>query len=77
LAYYLYKITQIGPVKQLDKLAEFETFKPASAEAKRLRVEGDLPANVVVKVIFADNELQAEDLLQQVREPEPLIGDDY
>jgi len=28
-------------------------------------------------VIFADNELQAEDLLQQVREPEPLIGDDY
>lgn len=77
MAYYLYKITQIGPVKQLDKLAEFETFKPASAEAKRLRVEGDLPANVVVKVIFADNELQAEDLLQQVREPEPLIGDDY
>jgi hypothetical protein len=77
MAYYLYRITQIGPVKQLDKLAEFETFKPASAEAKRLRMAGDLPADVVVKVIFADNELQAEDLLQQVREAEPLIGDDY
>jgi hypothetical protein len=77
MPYYLFKISQMGPVKQLDKLAEFETFKPASVEAKRMRVEGDLPANVVVKVIFADNELQAEDLLQQVREPEPLIGDDY
>jgi hypothetical protein len=77
MAYYLYKITQVGQLKQLDKLAEFETFKPASTEAKRLRIEGDLPANVVVKVIFADNELQAEDMLQQVREPEPLVGDDY
>jgi hypothetical protein len=77
MAYYLYRITQTGPVKQLDKLAEFDTFRPASAEAKRLRTETDLPANVMVKVIFADNELQAEDLLQQVREPEPLIGDDY
>lgn len=77
MAYYLYRITQIGPVKQLYKLAEFDTFKPASTEAKRLRKEGDLPDGATVKVIFAENELQAEDLLQQVREPEPMIGDDY
>lgn len=77
MPYYLYRIVQMGPVKQLDKLDQFDSFKAASAEAKRLRTELDVPANVTVKVVFADNELQAEDLLQQVREPEPLIGDDY
>jgi hypothetical protein len=77
MTYFLYRITQAGPVKRLEKLAEFATFKPASIEAKRLRIEGDLPGNVTVKVVFADNELMAEDLLQQVREPEPQVGDDY
>lgn len=77
MSYYLYRISQLGPVKQLEKVAEFATFKPASAEAKRLRTAGDLPDGVTVKVIFADNELQAEDLLQQFREPEPMVGDDY
>jgi hypothetical protein len=33
--------------------------------------------NYTVKVIFAENELQAEDLLNQVREPEPMTGEDY
>ena len=77
MPYFLYRISQIGQLKQLDKLNEFAAFKDASAEAKRLRKEADLPANVTVKVVFADNELHAEDLLQQVREPEPMVGDDY
>jgi len=77
MPYFLYRITPVGPLKQLEKLNEFAAFKDASAEAKRLRKEADLPANVTVKVVFADNELHAEDLLQQVREPEPMVGDDY
>jgi len=77
MPYYLYRITQLGPVKQLDKLTQFEAFKEASTEAKRLRLEPDLPTGAMVKVIFADNELMAEDILSQVREPEPNIGDDY
>jgi hypothetical protein len=77
MPYYLYRITQLGPVKQLDKLTQFEAFKEASTEAKRLRLEPDLRAGATVKVIFADNELMAEDILSQVREPEPNIGDDY
>ena len=77
MPYYLYRITQLGPVKQLDKLTQFEAFKEASTEAKRLRLEPDLPAGAMVKVIFADNELMAEDILSQVREAEPNIGDDY
>jgi hypothetical protein len=77
MPYYLYRVTQFGPVKQLDKITEFGAFKEASAEAKRLRKEPDLPVGAQVKVIFADNELMAEDLLSQVREGEPLTGDDW
>jgi hypothetical protein len=77
MPYYLYRITQIGSLKQMDKLAEFDAFKTASAEAKRLRQGEDFPDNVAVKVMFAENELLAEDLLQQVREAEPQLGDDY
>ncbi|MBK9956692.1 MAG: hypothetical protein IPP18_16810 [Rhodocyclaceae bacterium] len=77
MPYYLYRVTQAGPVKQLEKITEFGFFKHASAEAKRLRQASDLPAGTLVKVIFAENELQAEDLLNQVREGEPLTGDDW
>lgn len=77
MPYYIYRVTQSGPVKLLDKLTQFEVFKDASAEAKRLRKESELPAGTQIKVMFAENELQAEDLLNQVREAEPLTGDDW
>lgn len=77
MPYHIYRVTSVGPVRQLEKLAEHETFKTASAQAKALRKEGGLPAGAEIKVIFADNELLAEELLSQVREPEPFIGDDY
>ncbi len=77
MPYYIYRVTQVGPVKQLEKITEFGFFKHASTEAKRLRKASDLPAGALIKVIFAENELQAEDLLNQVREGEPLTGDDW
>lgn len=77
MPYYLYRVTQNGPIKVLDKISQFEVFKEASTEAKRLRKEPDLPAGALIKVMFADNELMAEDLLNQVREGEPLTGDDW
>lgn len=77
MPYYLYRITQRGPVKQLDMLTQFEAFKEASTEAKRLRQAPDLPADATIKVVFADNELMAEDMLSQVREAEPNFGDDW
>jgi hypothetical protein len=77
MPYYLYRVTQTGPIKQLEKITLFDGFKDASAEAKRLRKEPDLPVGTQIKVIFADNELMAEDLLNQVREAEPLTGDDW
>jgi len=75
MPYYIYKIH--SPLRNLEKVAQHAAFKDASGEAKALRTSPDLPAGCNVKVIFAENELQAEDLLSQVREPEPLIGDDY
>ena len=68
MPYYLYRIK---PFSILEKIAAHDAFASASAEAKRRRAE--LPANSPdkVKVIFPENELQAEDLLCQVREPGP------
>ncbi len=77
MPYYVYRVTQLGPVKQLEKVTQFDVFKDASAAAKRLRKEADLPGGTLVKVMFADNELMAEELLNQVREGEPLTGDDW
>lgn len=75
MPYYLYRITE-KPIRQLAKLAQHSSFKEASADAKRLRAEGGIAEGSVVKVIFADNELQAEDQLSQVREAPLLVGDD-
>jgi hypothetical protein len=79
MPYYIYQIQSLpgGAMKRLEKLAEFASFKEASATAKQRRAGPDLPPGSTVKVMFAENELQAEDLLSQVREPEPMIGDDY
>ena len=74
LAYYIYRIY---PFARLEKVAQFEVFKDASAEVKKLRATEDQAANCKLKVIFAENELQAEDLLSQVRTAEPgVIGDE-
>jgi hypothetical protein len=75
MPYYIYKIHH--PLRNLEQVAQQAAFKDASNQAKSLRTSADLPAGCLVKVIFAENELQAEDLLSQAREPEPLIGDDY
>ncbi|MDD5329017.1 MAG: hypothetical protein PHX38_03370 [Sulfuricella sp.] len=75
MPYFVYKIRQ--PFKQLEKIDAFPNFKEASAFAKSVRAGISAADNYAVKVIFAENELQAEDLLNQVREPEPMTGEDY
>lgn len=72
MPYYIYRVQ---PFAQLDKLAEFDAFAPASAQAKALRTSPPASLAGKIKVIFADNELQAEDLLCQVRDPGPT-GDE-
>ncbi|MBI4740432.1 MAG: hypothetical protein HY777_02525 [Betaproteobacteria bacterium] len=70
MPYYVYRVR---PFAQLDKQGEFDTYKTASALAKALRAEAGAGSGGPggVKLIFADDELHAEDLLCQVREPVP------
>lgn len=75
MPYFVYKIRP--PFRQLEKIDAFPTFKEAGAFAKSVRAGMAAADNYTVKVIFAENELQAEDLLNQVREPEPMTGEDY
>jgi hypothetical protein len=72
MPYYIYRIK---PFTQLEKLSELPTFQAASHEAKALRASAAPLGQDKIKVIFADNELQAEDLLCQVRTASPR-GDD-
>ena len=76
MPYYTYRMFSF-PIRRLEKVEEAATFGAASARAKVLRVAPDLPDGCAIKVIFAANELEAEDLLSQVREPKPgLVGDE-
>ena len=77
MPYYIYRVTPVGPIRQLAKITQFDAFKEASNEAKRLRRESDLAAGELIKTIFATNELQAEELLNEPRAEEPMTGEDY
>jgi hypothetical protein len=77
MPYYIYRVTPVGPIQQLAKLSQFDVFKEASNEAKRLRRETALAAGELIKTIFAENELQAEELLNEPRGEEPMTGEDY
>ena len=73
MPYYIYKVF---PFHRLERIGETASFPEASARAKALRQDPALPADCKVKVIFAENELGAEVLLTEVREPAPRLDDD-
>lgn len=75
MPYYIYRVRSL-PVHQLEKIEQHAAFGAASLRAKTLRAEQDAADQARIKVIFADNELQAEDLLSQVRTPQPNPADD-
>lgn len=70
-----YFVFSVRPFAQIEKLAEFAGFKEASTHAKSLRATQAVVADAKVKVMFADNQQLAEDLLCQIREAGPT-GDD-
>ena len=72
MPYYIYRVK---PFAQLEKVGAFDAFKAASAHAKTLRAGDDGDSRAKIKVMFADNEQMAEDLLCQIRDPGPS-GDD-
>jgi len=74
MPYFVYKITP-GPtnlVKTLEKLDHYESFKEAKARARTLRADLSEGDTVQIKVMFADSELEAEELLMEKREEQIL-----
>lgn len=73
--YYLYKISASQAsdlIKNLELLDRFDQFREAKNTAKQLRKESESDA-YIYKVIFADNPLQAEELLLEKREKPVLM----
>ena len=75
MPYYIYKIFEF-PMKRLEKIEQHDIYKQGGDRSKVLRKELALTEQCNVKMVFAENELQAEELLMQVREPLPELGDD-
>lgn len=71
MPYYVYKIkpgvTEL--VKEVEKIEEFENFKEAKQFVKDKRAGEDGQGPVSYRIIFADNPLEAEERLLEVREP--------
>ncbi len=73
-----YFIYEIGPLKILNKRGQAASFKEAKAQANVLRKDLNPSSGLQIKMIFAENELLAEDILSQPRKVgDSLAGDDY
>lgn len=68
MPYYVYAVR---PFAQLEQLSEHAAFKEASAQAKALRAAQPAGDAARIRVMHAASALEAEDLLLQLREPEP------
>ncbi len=75
MPYYIYKVFEF-PMKRVEKIEQHDIYREATVRSKSLRRELALTEQCKVKMILAENELQAEDLLMQYREPSPDLGDD-
>jgi len=70
MPYFIYSIKQ-GPtalIKNLELLNEFESFKEAKEFAKQARIDQTDGEDVQIKVMFADNQLQAEEQIMEKRD---------
>jgi hypothetical protein len=59
-------------VKNLELISEFESFKKAKQFAREKRAELPEDSNEIIKVMFADNQLIAEEQLLEHRE-KPIL----
>lgn len=70
MPYYVYKVetAELVMIKQLDLIKTFEKFKEAKAFARDLRAAQEETDVADVKVMFADNQLAAEEMLMEKRD---------
>jgi len=75
MPYFIYKMTAqegMSLVKNLELISEFESFKQAKQFAREQRAELPEDSNEIIKVMFADNQLIAEEQLLEHRE-KPIL----
>lgn len=75
MPYFIYKISsrdELDLIRHLELLQVCDAFRAAKDEARRLRQEQALDG-VTYKVIFAGNQLEAEERLQEKREKPVLM----
>ena len=76
MPYYVYKISNsdgIGLIKKLHLIDEFQAFREAKIKVKEIRANSEPDSEVIYKVIFADNQLIAEEQLLEKREKPTLM----
>ncbi len=72
MPYFVYQITP-GPtdlLKQLEKLAQFDSYREAKQFAKEQRIAKEITfeSEEEIKMILAENELEAEEKLMEKRD---------
>ncbi|HSH28534.1 MAG TPA: hypothetical protein VK971_01405 [Thiohalobacter sp.] len=74
MPYYIYDITQdpTGIARNLEYQAEFDSFQEAKKFARNRRAELGRDTDTMVKVMFAPNQLEAEERLLEKRE-KPIV----
>ena len=73
MPYYIYTVTTQESTNStsLGFVSEFDSFRTAKTEVKRLRAEAPLADNQIYKIIFAADQAEAEKSLMEHRE-EPI-----
>jgi len=75
MPYYVFKMNSpegMALVKNLELIADYESFRDAKNFAKNQRSEIDNADTTQIKVMFADNQLLAEEQLMLHRE-KPIV----
>ncbi len=75
MPYYVFKMTSpegMELVKNLELIGDYESFREAKNFAKEQRSALDKDDNSAIKVMFADNQLLAEEQLLAYRE-KPVV----
>ena len=70
MPYYLFKISTpegIDLVKNLQLVEQFQSFKEAKASARKLRLDNSDTSKSTYKIMLAENQLLAEELLLEKR----------
>jgi len=69
MPYFVYKITDSNSNEQnLELQTSFDDYRDARDLARSMRAEQNANDSVIIKIIFADNEQEAEARLTETRE---------